>query len=721
MQRRRSVSKALAVYQNPSGWTIAGSFPYAWLAAQLAGERERWAYWLPVAFAFGIGGYFALPVEPPVWIGTAGVAFALLLAVSGRLQPHVLLPALALAVVAGGFATAQLRTQSIAAPILEREHGPVDVVGRVVEAEARNPGDRLVLGDLQVDRLGQAETPARARVNVSGGAEGIAPGDRVRVYAVLRPPPEPAAPGAFDFARHAYFQQLGAVGYVLGSVERLRAPPPKGWLAFQLWWAERRHSIAEGVRRTLPGESGTIAAALMTGARGAIPDGAMAAIRDAGLAHLLAISGLHLGLVAGMVFFATRALLALWPWAALRWPIKKLACGPAVMAAGGYLLLVGATVPTQRAFMMTGIVLLAVVLDRSALTMRLVAWAAVVVLVLRPESLLGASFQMSFAAVTALVAFYETMREKGWSPFGQRRLFARLGVYLLGVALTSVIAILATGPLAAFHFNRVAVYGLAANMVAVPITALWIMPLGLTAFLLMPFGLEWLALVPMGWGIDIVLLAARAVSGLPGAALTVPSMPRAGLLAIVFGALWLCLWMQPWRYWGLLPIALGLASILLVRSPDVLVSEDGRLFAVRGGDGDLLISTHRRARFTSGVWLRRAGQEEGDGFPEVGAAANVALACDPLGCIYSKPEGEKIALLTDGRALDEDCRAATVLIATFPVSRTNCAEPYVVIDRFDLWREGAHAITFAGRGAVVETARQRRGRRPWVQWRGESR
>lgn len=719
MQRRQGAGRAVAVYQGGAGRAIDGSRAYAWIAAQLAGERERWAYWLPVAFACGIGGYFTLPVEPPFWLGTAGVAFALLLAVAGRLHPSILLPALAVAVVAGGFAAAQLRTQAVAAPVLEREHGPVDVVGRVIEVEARNPGDRLLLAEPEVDRLSRARTPARVRVNVAGGAEGIAPGDRVRVYAVLRPPPEPAAPGAFDFARQAYFERLGAVGYVLGSVERLRAPPPTGWRAFRLWWAESRHAIAEDVRTTLPGESGTVAAALMTGARGAIPDDTMAAIRDAGLAHLLAISGLHLGLVAGMVFFSTRALLAAWPWAALRWPIKKLAVIPAVLAAGGYLLLVGATVPTQRAFLMTATVLLAVVLDRSALTMRLVAWAAVAVLLISPESLLGASFQMSFAAVTALVAFYETLREKGWSPFGERRPVARLGLYMLGVALTSVVAILATGPLAAFHFNRVALFGLAANMVAVPLTALWIMPLGLLAFFLMPLGLESFALVPMGWGIDAVILAARTVSDWPGAALIVPSMPRAGLLAIVFGALWLCLWMRPWRYWGLLALALGFASLLLVRTPDVLVSEDGRLFAVRGGNGGLLISTHRRARFTAGVWLRRAGQEDGEGFPDVGLSQSAALACDPLGCLYSEPEGERVALLTDGRALAEDCRIATVLIATFPVSRSACAEPYVVIDRFDLWREGAHAITFVSGGAVVETARQRRGRRPWVQWRGE--
>lgn len=686
-----------------------------WLRSQVLAERARWALWLPVALGAGIGGYFALPTEPPVWLGTASVAFALLVSVAGRLRTEVLMPALVLAVVSGGFAAAQLRTQIVAAPILAEEHGPAAVVGQVLAVEPRERGDRLLLARPEVEGLPVRLTPERARVAVAAGAPDIRAGDRVRLRAVLRPPPEPAAPGAFDFARRAYFERLGAVGFALGQVERLRSAPVRGW---EIWWTQLRGAIAVRVRETIGGSGGAVAAALMAGERGAIPDEVMAAMRDAGLAHLLAISGLHVGLVAGLVFFAMRTVLALVPYVALRWAIKKWAALAAALAAGAYLFLVGATIPTQRAFLMVSMMLLATALDRTAITMRLVAWAAVAVLLLQPESLTNVSFQMSFAATMGLVACYESLRARGWTFAGERGLPRRVALYFAGVALTSVVAIAATAPFAIYHFNRVALYGLAANLIAVPLTAVVIMPLALTAFVLMPLGVERPVLVAMGWGIDAVVAAAKTVADWPGAIATLPSPPTAGLLAVILGTLWLCIWMRPWRWFGLLPIALGIATLLFARTPDILISADARLMAVRGADGGLWLSSGRRARFTADVWMRRAGQGDVRTFPGDGEAAPAArLRCDPLGCIQ-KREDHVVALVRDGRALVEDCRKATVLVSTIPVARSDCAGPLVLIDRFDLWRNGSHAVTFDSGDVRVETVRERRGQRPWVRVRG---
>jgi competence protein ComEC len=690
-----------------------------WLALQirLLAERERWALWLPVGFGGGIAMYFALKSEPPGWIGLLAVGFAALFALQARGRTWVMVGALALGAVGAGFGAAQLRTHMVAAPVLQEEHGPARVHATVAEVEPRDRGHRLRLAEPAVAGLDAARTPAVVRVTVSAGAPDVLPGDRVRLLAVLAPPPEPAAPGAYDFARRAFFERLGAVGFALGGVERLERAPGAGPNGWDLWWAERRQTIAGHVRGAVPGRAGTVAAALMTGERGAIPEEVLQAMRDSGLAHLLAISGLHVGLIAGLVFFAARASIALVPPLAVRVQAKKWAALAAAVAGFCYLWLVGATVPTQRAFLMLALVLLAVALDRSALTMRLVAWAAFVVLLLHPESLTGASFQMSFAAAMGLVATYEVVRTRSFGRTSALGIPARIGLYAGGVALTSVIAILATGPFAVFHFNRLALYGLAANLVAVPLTAFWIMPTALLAFALMPFGLDGPALALMGWGVAGMLATAETVAGWPGSVAVLPSPSLAGLALMVAGGLWLCLWRTRWRLWGCAAIAAGCLSVPLTPRPDLLVTGDARLIGVRAADGDLWVSTQRRERFSRDVWLRRLGTRRVHTWPPWGRADGAALSCDPLACLFRK-HGVTAALVRDGRALAEDCRVADVLVATLPVRRLRCARPAVLIDRFDLWREGAHAIYLARDGPRVDTVRAHRGDRPWVRQRG---
>ncbi len=455
----------------------------------------------------------------------------------------------------------------------------------------------------------------------------------------------------------------------------------------------------------------------LTGERGAIPKPVVDAMRDSGLAHLLAISGLHMGLVAGLLFFGVRAILALMPPLALYHPIKKWAALAAAAGALAYLLLVGATVSSQRAFLMVTVVLLAVLLDRSAISLRLVAWAALAILLVAPESLLSASFQMSFGAVTALIAGYEVVTLRRAGRAGEGGLSGRLGLYLAGVALTSVIAILATAPFAVYHFNRMAWYGLAANMVAVPLTAFWIMPWALLAFVLMPLGLEFLALHPMGWGIGAVIAVAQTIAALPGSVMPVKAMPLAGFALIITGGLWLCLWQRPWRLWGLGAVAFGLLSMLTVRPPDLLVSEDAKLMAVRDSEGRLWLSSSRRGGFTAETWLRRAGEADGLAWPREatrGAPESTApLTCDSLGCVYRR-DGWTVALAERGDALEEDCREAQVVISREPVSRHHCRGPEIVIDRFDLWRAGGHALWLSDDSVRVESVAGLRGARPWV-------
>lgn len=677
----------------------------------LADDRPRWLLWVPVGFGAGAALYFALPFEPPLWAAPGLAACAAAAARLARRNLAIAIPLLAVAIVAAGMAAAGLRAALVAAPILIAEHGPATVRGTVLAVEPRTTGYRATIAVENIRRLAPAAAPERVRVNIHTGAP-PPPGQSISVRAVLLPPPEPTAPGAYDFARALYFQRIGAMGYAVG-------PPGGGGEAPGSWresLAALRLAISERIAAAMtegrPDDAEArqrahVASALLTGLRGGVDESIWAALRDAGLAHLLAISGLHIGLVAGTVFTVLRFLLACSKPLALHYPIKKWAAAAALAAACAYLLLAGATISAQRAWIMAAFILGAVMLDREPLTLRPVAWAALAILALNPESLLGASFQMSFAAVTALVASYEALHaarlqraappsSRGWRPF----------VYLGGIAATTLIASLATAPFAAYHFNRVALVGLVANMIAVPITAMWIMPCGLAALLAMPFGFEAPALALMGQGIRLVIAAARAGADLPGAAALVPSAPPAALAAIVLGGLWLAIWRKPVRLWGLGGVAAGILIAAAARGPDILVSDDGRLFAVRPPSGGLALSLPGARSFDARNWLRAAGARAPAPWPVEG------MACDSLGCVYAPPGGPRVALIRDPRALAEDCAFADIVVSAAPTRGCGAAQ---TIDLSDLKRNGAHAIRFRGDGrAAITHVRGARGARPWA-------
>ena len=685
------------------------------LSARLAAERDRWRYWLPVALGVGVAAYFGVTVEPPPWLAPILACPALLLFVVWRRSAAARWAAIATMLAAGGFAVAQWRTDQVAAPRLAKPLFARMVEGRVVEAWALPRGQRLLLGDLSIAGLDAAATPKYVRVTTRRHDVALV-GDRVRLRATLRPPSRPALPGSYDFQRRAYFERIGAYGFTLGTPRVVSGEDGSG-AGLRLWLNRLRQEIGARVRAATPGEAGAVAQALMTGDRGAIGEADLAVMRDSGLAHLLAISGLHVGLMAATLFFVLRAALALSPTLALRYPIKKIAAFGSMAGALAYLALTGATVPTQRAFVMTCIVLLAVVLDRRVISMALAAVAALAILAASPESMLGPSFQLSFAAVVALIAAYEVLRE----PFRRWRSAAAAGerilIYLAGVGVTTLVAGAATAPFAVYHFNRFAIYGLAANLVAVPVMALWIMPWALFAYLLMAVGLERIALAPMGWGIEVVLGVAREVASWPGSVALLPSYPVWGLGMLAFGGLWLCLWRRPWRLLGLVLIAGGVASAFFESGPDILVDGDGRLFAVRDAEGHLRLSSRRSARFVGEQWLRHDAQRSGLQWRTMPRTGDRALACDGLGCIY-RAEGHVAALVRDPRALADDCAKASIVVSAVPVRRP-CPAADIVIDRFDLWRRGGHALWLEPDGAVrVEDVATRVGVRPWTTVRG---
>lgn len=690
------------------------------LFAMAAAERERWPLWLPVALATGIAVYFALPVEPPAGLGltVAGVLAVLSaagwwLARRGARGQGLVVAGLVAAALASGFALAQVHADAAKAPVLERRIGPVTVEGRVVALEPGLKGVRVTLETTRITRLAPERTPKFVRLRLRVNGRDLAIGESLSLTAVLMPPPLPSMPGAYDFARDAWFRQLGAVGFAFGKPRVVAAP--QAVASWRTRLAELRRDLHARITAALPGAAGAVASALMTGERGAIPPQVVADMRESGLAHLLAISGLHVGLVTGVLFFGLRGLLALFPAVALRYPIKKWAAVVALVGGGIYTLMTGATVPTQRAFLMTGLVFGAVLVDRAAISMRLVAWAALVVLVIAPQSLTGPSFQMSFAAVIALVAVYEQAR----GLFARGRgagVGRRIAFYVAGVALTTLVAGLATAPFAVFHFNRMASFGLIANLGAVPVTALWVMPWSVVAYLLAPLGLEGWALTAMGWGLDAVLWIAHGVASLPGAAVSMPEMPVSAMVLIALGGLWLALWKTRLRVAGLALLGAGLIVALWARPPDLVIAGDGESFAVRDGSGGIVFAGDSLPRFERETWLRRSGAEESSdsrkrpAFPT--GAADGRLTCDALACVY-RARGQTVSLIRDPAAAAEDCMRADVVVALVPLGRLRCQGPARIIGFFDLWREGGHAI-WLDPAPRVATVASYRGRRPWA-------
>jgi len=669
------------------------------LRAWLAAERGRLAPWIAVLMGAGVMLYFALLREPPTWLGFAGVAVGVAACAAGwrSLEGRVL--GIAVLAAAAGFLSAQAATWRVL-PIEAVPRKAVVVTARVEAAEALpEGGHRVTLGGV---RLAPDTAPLarsfRLRLDPDDPAQ-LAVGDQVRVRALLRAPMPPAYPGAWDVQRDAFFAGQGGSARALGDVVVLELAREGG---IARWGQGVRERVGDRIRAALPGAVGAIAATLMTGEQAAIPAADRAAFRDSGLAHLLAVAGLHIGIVMGLAFGLVRRALALSERAALHWPCKAIAAGAALAAGGGYVLLTGAHVPTVRSFAMACLVTLGLVVGRRALSMRGLALAAAAILLAAPSALLGVSFQMSFSAVAALIAGYEAMRPwlarlrgDGWG-----RWLAR---HLAALALTSLLAGGASAAFAAYHFGHMQLYFVVANMAAVPITAALAMPAGLLALALMPFGLEWAALVPMGWGVQAILWVGRTVSAWPAATLAVPHSPGWGLAVFALGLAWLCLWRTRVRLAGVAAMLAGLLSPLAAPPPDIVVSSDARLIGVRGPETLLVQPGRGGSGFVLDAW--RSYLDVGPPQPlEEGAA------CDADGCRVER--GGVMALILRPKGYAGECAGVAVLVSPEPAHGACHGVPFV--DRFSVWRDGAHAIWLRDGGVRVVSDRAWRGERPWV-------
>lgn len=667
------------------------------IAQVILAQRGALMPWSPVMLGLGIGLYFALRFEPPAWL----LCVFGLVAVGGFLAAWRAVPLLgpglvALGLIAAGVALAGLRAQAVAAPVLDfRYYGSIE--GRIVGMDRSASGAlRLTLDQVRLRRV--RHVPERVRISLHGppGAE-PRPGLRVMTTGHLSPPQGPVEPGGFDFRRHAWFLGIGAVGYARVPL-LVSAPSDGAQPIFAL-----RMRLSNAVQAALPGEVGAFAAAITTGDRSHMGEATKQALRDTNLAHLLAISGLHMGLLAGFVFGAVRLALVTVPPLALRVPVRKIAAVAALVSSAGYLALSGGNVATERAFVMVAVALVAVLLDRRAISLRAVAVAAMIVLVLRPEALLGPGFQMSFAATTALVSVFSRLR-------GAPQAMPRWLWAMVAVMLSSAVAGFATAPVAAAHFNRIAQWGLLANLSTVPLMGLLVMPSAVVAACLAPLGLEAPALWVLGRGLAWVLTVAHEIAGWEGALRHVTAPGPLVLPLMAAGGLFTMLWRGRLALLGVLPVLAALSLWTDSGRPTLLIADTGSLVGLMSAEGRALSRPHG-AGFVAQVWL----ENDGDGADQADAAARWPRTDDlPSGLTsVTLPNNATLWHVSGKRARAAFAGCGSSDVAVFN-TEGDLPEPCLAVSPDTLRHTGALALEFSDGTLSVQSVSDHSGKRHWT-------
>lgn len=561
-------------------------------------QRDQMFHWFTVCFGGGIGVYFLLPRDLSWFeICVLGLCCAVVLLLIASLPVISQMCATLLLAFLLGICAAGVRTLSVAAPILGWPYYG-DVQGRIVAVDrSANDALRITLEQVSLGKISKARTPKRVRIALYGAIpQGVLIGRLIQTEAFLMPPQGPAEPDGFDFQRYIWFQQIGAVGYTKRDIVATGLDPP--W--FRLFWAQRQERFSQMIRSNMPDDTGGLAAALMSGDRSYLPKPVIEDLRRSNLAHLLAISGLHMGLLTTVVFGFVRTSLSLfWP-NLVRMNAKKCAAVVALVFAAVYLMISGASISTQRSFIMVTVMLGAVLIDRQVMSLRMVSLAALIILTLRPESLFGPGFQMSFSATIALVITFKKFN----SLFPHKWALIKAPVVLF---ISSFIAGAATAPYSAAHFNQISQLGLIANLLSVPVMSALVAPCALIAVLLSGFGLEWIGF----WGVDLglkwIISVAQYVASFDHATRSIQMPPWYFVPAFSLLMIVLLMWRGRTRF-----LSLPLLLMLFVQwnsghRPDILIEGNGELVGLWSDEGRVF-SKPKGAGFVADIWMENDGK-----------------------------------------------------------------------------------------------------------------
>ncbi|WP_052954416.1 ComEC/Rec2 family competence protein [Microvirga vignae] len=681
-----------------------------WLKRNLACEIEqrRLFPWLAVCFGLGIILFFRAE-RPALWAPLG--AFAVLTAAAVWLRHNLLMLSVCvgLAAVFAGFSAGVIRTRSIAAPVLTRTViAPIS--GFIEAVEDREEGKRILLRVSSLQGVSEAERPLIVRASIRNG-DHLSAGQFIAGTVRLLPPPQPAWPGGYNFARDAYYRGIGAVGSFTGAVRQLEPPSAPDW---SLWLAARvdeaRNTLTQRIAVSIGGAAGGVGAALVTGKRGLISERTNDVLRAAGIYHIVSISGLHMVLAAGTFFWLVRASLALSPNLALRWPVKKIAAVTAIAGATAYCVFSGSDVATERSLIMTLVMFGAALVDRPALSIRNLSIAALIVLAREPEALLGPSFQMSFGAVAAMMTLVPLMqwrRAEVGSAMLIDKVLSWAGRSAFGLVTTTLVASLATAPFAAYHFQSLNSYGLIGNALALPLVSLVVMPAAVLGVLAYPFGLDAPIWNVMGIAVAKVLDISAWVGSFSGSTVVVPALGVGALVLLSVGLLVLTIPASHLRWFALVPAGAGLAFAATQHRYDIYVDRDGAGAAIRNGLRELTL-VGKPSDFVVEQWLRA----DGDGRSSDDASLRQAARCDRLGCVVETGAQRATAFVQEFSAFEDDCRRAAIIITRLDAP-SNCGAP-VVLDRKALAERGATAIRLTPESAEVQSVKKGREVLPWT-------
>jgi competence protein ComEC len=669
-----------------------------------------------IAFAVGIAAYFGWSREPSFvitaaligaaaigwWIfnrrawrgfGVIWIVFLVLLGI-GRAVWH----------------TAEADASRL--PVAERTYR---IEGWVSAIEKSGKSERYVVETHKIRGLSAENKPERLRIRITKKPEPpILAGDTINWLVAAKAPPSAVVPGGYDSGQVAYFRQIGGFGFGYGAPQRQADVELAAFNSLRRVVVRWRYKIADRVMAKAPVNTAGLQAALMTGVRRFIPQEQTDNLRVAGLAHILAISGLHMALLAGGTYSAMTFGLACILPLSRRYDVRKFAAVAAIGAATFYLVLSGASVATQRAWVMSTIFFLAIILDRRAISMRSVSVAALITLGLHPESLISVGFQMSFAAVVALVATYQAWQAMR-PPFTQRRLARKVVDFFTSLSVTSLVAGFATGAFALFHFNRFAQYGFVGNLLAMPLFSLFVMPLAVVSLLLMPFGLEGPPLQLMGLALEPILAASKWVASWPGAMLYIGAAPNWVLPVFSLGFVALCMGVKWVRITGLTAVVIAFSGWTTADTPDLRISDSAKVAfwaAPEEGDGDpvLMVGSRRPDRYGREQFAQRAGFNDVDWAPYKDRIAQ----CDALACRAKIGEWQ-ISILQNPSEVPQECEVSDLVILAVrsagPVARRNCSA--VLVDEKSLRQTGALDVYLKDH-LTIKTARPPvEKRRPW--------
>lgn len=676
-------------------------------AAAMTREIGRGMFFLLFPIFMGIGAiiYFTVPFEP-AWLPLASVLTAsvlIRLLSRGHFLPSQLLTlviAVQLGMIAGKIETERRGTQMLGSEVATR------VTGRVVALEYRDNGSwRVTLDLIETQRPKLRFAPQRIRITARDIPAQTTIGSGLNGFARLRVASGPVRPGNYDFGFHAYFGGIGANGFFLGTPKSVDVPGPSDIAAkISGSIAQLRVHVSERIAEVLSGEDGSVAAALIAGERAGISEETNEHLRKAGLAHILSISGLHMVLAAGVVMMSLRSLFALFPAFSARYSVKKYAAFLSLLSCTFYLAMSGADVAAQRSYVMIAVMLCALLADRAAISMRNLAISAIAMIAISPHEILGPSFQMSFSATAGLIAAFawwserKAIRQSGVEnrQASSRGPLSKIFMPAIATAATSIVAVVASGIFAAYHFNNTAPLGLVGNVLALPVISILVMPFAVLSLLLMPLQLDWLPLQVMGFGVLLVrhiaeFVASLSPDGNPGV------MPVTTLILWTVALVIAVTFTTRLRLLALPFVVMGLIVFIRTPMPDILISEDAKFVAVRLSDGNFAVNRNRPPQFTAQNW-QTAYLVEAFVPPHIlkkqlVAADERAFLCEDGLCTIPLRDGRMLAYTAQEDMREIACNVGDIVVLAIAGKKLRCERSgSLVVDRQELALKGTLEI-----------------------------